>query len=511
MTSFSNATSQIHSTLSEQISLLDLLFPGFTSLSSSIWPLLTGAPSLYGRLLCICGLLVLIGKYGPEYFENLLQAHFTSKMEVPYNDEAYDMLISWVCSQPFAQSVRASLAKVALESSGRGNRSGSQAYTGDGTKKPLHYSPWNGRFYFWHRRHLFFFERSQTRGQFGFSREEASISYFGRNPNVLRELLDECRRHYLALVKNNTCVFKHQGEEWTRSKLRSKRDMSTVVLNNELKEMLVGDISDFLNPTTRKWYSTRSIPYKRGYLFHGPPGTGKSSFSFSLAGQFDLDLYILNIPTLDNHSLKALFEELPQHCVVLLEDIDAVGSKRTGNSNKGVGQSTSSTQMPALKRLSLSTLLNVLDGIGSAEGRVLIMTTNYIGHLDPALIRPGRVDTKVEFPLADEDMISQLFFFIYDPQSINVTGGDESENGVCGTKEEKAVKDCDLPQLAQEFVTKVPKLEFSPAEVMSLLLANKQSPRHAIVSVDTWIERIREERKKLTRTNSWALDDNDGF
>lgn len=77
MTSFSTATSQIHSILSEQIPLLDLLFPGFTPLSSSLWPLLTGAPGLYGRLLCICGLLVLIGKYVPEYFRTLLKAHFS--------------------------------------------------------------------------------------------------------------------------------------------------------------------------------------------------------------------------------------------------------------------------------------------------------------------------------------------------------------------------------------------------------------------------------------------------
>lgn len=137
--------------------------------------------------------------------------------------------------------------------------------------------------------------------------------------------------------------------------------------------------------------------------------------------------------------------------------------------------------MPALKTLSLSTLLNVLDDIGSPEGRVLIMTTNHIEHLDPALIRPSRVDTKVEFRLADEDMIHQMFFFVYDPQSINVTGDDESEHGVSRTRAEKL---CDLPQLAQEFVAKVPKLEFSSAEIMSLLLANKQSPRHAIASVD---------------------------
>lgn len=77
MASFGNTTSRIHSILSDRISLLDLFFPGFTPISSSIWPLLTGAPSIYGRLLCICGFLVLIGKYGPEYVGKLLEAYFS--------------------------------------------------------------------------------------------------------------------------------------------------------------------------------------------------------------------------------------------------------------------------------------------------------------------------------------------------------------------------------------------------------------------------------------------------
>ncbi|KAF2741700.1 hypothetical protein M011DRAFT_454397 [Sporormia fimetaria CBS 119925] len=110
------------------------------------------------------------------------------------------------------------------------------------------------------------------------------------------------------------------------------------------------------------------------------------------------------------------------------------------------------------------------------------MTTNHIERLDPALIRPGRVDMKLELYLADEDMINQLFHF-----------------------------DCELLHLGQEFVAKVPKLEFSPAEILSLLVANKHSPRHAIANVVAWMEKLKDEKTKLTRITSWALDDNDRF
>ncbi|KAF2176611.1 P-loop containing nucleoside triphosphate hydrolase protein [Zopfia rhizophila CBS 207.26] len=455
--------------LFEQIPLLDFFFPGLVPVLSSVWPLLTSAPSI-GRLLCICGLLLLIGKYASEYLGKLLETYFTSIIKVSYYNEAYNMLISWVCSQLFARSAHTSLATVDLKSFKSRNAN----------KKPLYYSPWNSRFYFWYKYCLFIFKHYRSHGAFGHTREEVSISYFRQNLSVLRELLDECRLHYLGLVKNKTCVFEHQAEEWKPSKSRSKRDISTVVLNKELKKMLLDDASDFLNPATQTWYTTRGIHYQRGYIFHGPPGTGKSSFAFSIAGHFDLDIY----------------------------DVDAVGLKRTISSNKNVGQSISPPQTPAAKTVSLSTLLNVLDGIGSPEGRLLIMTTNHIENLDPALIRPGRADQKVEFPLADEDIINQIFFFIYNPQLTN-TGGDESENGVHQNEEEKV--DCKLPKLAQEFAAKVPKLEFSPAEIMSHLLVNKQSPLNAIAGVDTWVKKIREERMKFTRTNSWTLGDNDGF
>jgi chaperone BCS1 len=278
-----------------------------------------------------------------------------------------------------------------------------------------------------------------------------------------------------------------------------------------VKGVLVNDVSDFLNPTTRRWYSNRGIPYQRGYLLYGPPGTGKSSFSFSVAGQFDLDIYILNLSSLNDNNLKTLFTELPRHCVVLLEDVDAASSKRTEDANTNPGQNGSSPQKPTNGMVSLSTLLNVLDGIGSPEGRVLIMTTNHIERLDSALIRPGRADMKIEFQLADEGMVTQLFCFIYDPKlggrsaecsdSMKSIEGDETSKG-------SMIEDDEILKLAKEFAAKLPKLEFSQAEIMSLLLANKQSPQQAINNVDAWVEKIREERKKVKRVDSWVLNEN---
>ena len=87
--------------------------------------------------------------------------------------------------------------------------------------------------------------------------------------------------------------------------------MSTVIMNEDEKTALLNDIEDFLHEKTHGWYSRRGIPYRRGFLLHGPPGTGKSSLSLSIAGRFGLDVYIVNLASINDSSLGKLFSDLP--------------------------------------------------------------------------------------------------------------------------------------------------------------------------------------------------------
>jgi chaperone BCS1 len=177
-------------------------------------------------------------------------------------------------------------------------------------------------------------------------------------------------------------------------------------MDKQVKDDLLRDMEEFLDEPTQRWYAARGIPYQRGYLLFGPPGTGKSSFSLSIAGQFDLDIYTLQLSGTSDSKLMKLFAELLPHCVILLEDVDAAGLGRKDDANADQENNSSSG-------VTLSGLLNVLDGVSSQEGRVLVMTTNHIEHLDKALIRPGRIDKKVHIKLADENISTQLFHTVF--------------------------------------------------------------------------------------------------
>jgi chaperone BCS1 len=120
------------------------------------------------------------------------------------------------------------------------------------------------------------------------------------------------------------------------------------------------------------------------------------------------------------------------------------------------------------RKVSLSFLLNVIDSIRLQEGQILIITTNHITRLDKALIRPGRVDKKVELGLANNKITANLFYLVFKRVEGDVT----------------LLKDARIKQLAIEFAIKVPELKFSLVEIFSFLLEYRKSLEEAINNVD---------------------------
>lgn len=329
---------------------------------------------------------------------------------------------------------------------------------------------------------------------YGFHKEECiTLTCLGRSSQFLKEFLDNCREEYLAQTQSKTTIFENRGDRWKRVESRSVRPLSTVILHEREKKPLMEDIRKFLGPEDRSWYFERKLPYRRGYLLSGPPGTGKSSLSLSIAGEFDLDLYVVSISNTTDENLKDLFGQLPGKCTVLLEDIDAAGASLSRQSDSEDSDNEKGT--PRKTGLSTSGLLNTLDGVTSHEGRIVIMTTNHAERLDEAVVRPGRVDVRVEFQLADESVITELFYFMLGKSTVERVK--KSPDGI--SKEESIIA-----KQATEFASKVPQLTFTQAEIMSYLLQHRNFPARAVENAEKWVKDLLKKKRALKREASWG-------
>ena len=172
------------------------------------------------------------------------------------------------------------------------------------------------------------------------------------------------------------------------------------------------DIKDFMESS--KFYREYGIPYHRGYLLYGPPGTGKTSVISAIAGYLNVDICVINLSEkgLTDATLCTLLATAPSPSILLLEDIDAAFGSR-----EQIKASTETTKLEAtsmqafqgMNNLTFSGLLNALDGVAAAENKMVFMTTNHIELLDPALIRPGRVDFKQYIGYASDSQIRRMF------------------------------------------------------------------------------------------------------
>ncbi|KAL4891322.1 hypothetical protein BDV59DRAFT_209007 [Aspergillus ambiguus] len=329
------------------------------------------------------------------------------------------------------------------------------------------------------------------------------------NKNVLRKLISDMQK--TSSDQESDCISIRRGLrlgynfEWVRVATKKPRALSTIILDHGQKKCLINDIQEYLHPSTRSWYQSRGFPYRRGYLFHGPPGTGKSSLCFGIASLVHLDIFMLSLRAnhLDENSLALLFQSLPKRCIVLFEDVDQAGmpKRRMDNTVRREGENLNDEDAPGdefdtenrnvpSNGITLSAFLNVIDGVSAQEGRILIMTTNDVGKLDDALLRPGRIDMTVHFGCADSLAIQEHFLAFYmKPADAHVMGLREP-NGYIRPQSSPACSKWTteiIIQLAAIFAKEVPPQLYSAAELQSYLLRYRKRPLAAVCDVSRWL------------------------
>lgn len=673
------------------IKLLETLVPGYSTASRFLLNYLKIDISLYVSILAFIYAANKAQRWLSSKIATSFHYYCTSTVHINGDDDLYELIVQWMAEKRPDVSARWVAAKTqygsatsntdsqenteafldaALDENGNFNFSRASA------RIPPRYEPYIGAFWFYHNwkgsliPDAFMVSRTEkTRssddGHGERTIEEIDITCVGRTTKPIKRLLSEIKLWSVnkqvsctAIRSPSSADYGWYRHPWNKTSERPCRSLDTVILDPEQKEQIRQDINEFLHPSSTRWYASRGIPYRRGYLFHGPPGTGKTSLSFALAGMFGLDIYIVPLmdPELTEAYLGRLFNVLPRRCIVLLEDIDSAGvqnrdeeeetdseeefegsgvakekkgkpdgknkikadspegeekektKKEEGSTNgtsavtngdssagkdvktngnhvstddkvgkkeyddekreggkddekdtpesldkltlkdlakimlsisspdrslhsyshrggrmyrrrmrAGINPAAMMQSAERTSNISLSGLLNVIDGVATHEGRLLIMTTNHPEKLDSALIRAGRVDMQIKFTHATREQIRRLFIRMYQadaddskscpappssrPSSSSVSNA-KNGNGIWAKNADDPlpVTTQELEQIAKDFADQLPEETFAPSDVQGFLLLHKKSPQEALRQVGIWkAGKLKEMEEKTVR------------
>ncbi|EEC69251.1 hypothetical protein OsI_38277 [Oryza sativa Indica Group] len=213
-----------------------------------------------------------------------------------------------------------------------------------------------------------------------------------------------------------------QGEisMWTSVPYNPPSTFDMLAMDHAKKVEIMDDLRAFQKG--KEYHSKVGKAWKRGYLLYGPPGTGKTTMIGAMANFLDYDVYDLDLTSVkDNAELRKLFLDTTDKSIIVIEDIDAIEveltTKRKGKKMDNSDEVDNNHVLVELSnktddksKVTLSGLLSFVDGLWSACGseRVFVFTTNHVDRLDPALIRPGRMDKHIEMSYCRLDAFKVL-------------------------------------------------------------------------------------------------------
>ncbi|KAG2387342.1 hypothetical protein C9374_001674 [Naegleria lovaniensis] len=402
----------------------------------------------------------------------IIERETTLHLSVEQEDEAYHWLMSYFAQHSYTQNCR-HLSVLSSDNRAISNVLGglfgvfgailaSQNETSQHEEHSVLYVPVHGERHFFMYKGKLMWLLIQKIEQGGEkhkpTRESLKLTILSRDKKLLTDLVEEARQLFKEHKKDKTVIYSPSLDcyDWEELTRKPKRPLNSLVLQGNVLEEITSDVKSFVEGSS--FYYNRGIPYRRGILLQGPPGTGKSSTVMALAGELGMDIYILNVSSnqLNDEKLSRLLHKVPQNSIVLMEDVDSCQS--------AVDQSLDQSQRydTEAHRISVSGLLNSIDGLSAQEGRILFLTTNHPEKLNPALVRPGRVDRKFSISYADSTQVRKLFQNFY-----------QDEKGY----EEK---------MAQHFADKLTRFKqenITPAQLQGYFMKYRGQPQCAIENI----------------------------
>lgn len=429
------------------------------------FPPLEHNPLLFGGLaLMLLGGVLYYLKRLPGMLYDLVERFFIIRMEILDDDEAYPWMQIWLAER-LHRTLSISVVTRRHRPHDPDEDNDDPRHARHRSKPTIHFVPAVGAYFFWYRGRFVTLYRDRQESSASIlstsgdpksqlrNKESFTLRIFSRDKNLARLLMEECRGRAIPdddkvdiLVANYGC--------WTLGTRVAPRPLASVILDGNQAGELLADMREFLGGVA--WYRDVGIPYRRGYLLHGPPGNGKTSIVKALAGELGMSIYLLMLsdPDMNDNRVSDLLARVPDKSILLLEDVDCAFTRRKRASGKDGG-------------LTFSGLLNAIDGVASSEGRIIVMTTNHVERLDPALIRPGRADVKLSIGNATADQARRLFERFFPGQA----------------------------EMATAFAGRIEDGQYSMATLQHFLMQHRKDPEGAVVGADEICDQVKRDAK----------------
>lgn len=234
-----------------------------------------------------------------------------------------------------------------------------------------------------------------------------SITLYSFNKKVIFDLL----HHIESTYYNDTInyYFNSDGETKMLGPIGSKQ-FEHIFLNDNLVETIKADVDKFIN--SEEQYCKLGIKYKRTYLFYGPAGTGKSSLATAIANHSGRNILSINVSKdMTDATLIKVIAGRPDKAIILFEDIDCLFANLKRSESVEVCKEGEKKDNSI--KVTLSCILNILDGAYTPDDVIFILTTNHIDKLDDAIRRDGRTDLKLEITRPNVATITRYLEYVH--------------------------------------------------------------------------------------------------
>ena len=216
-------------------------------------------------------------------------------------------------------------------------------------------------------------------------KEEITIYKLGRGNKILSDLVSE----FAPKPKiDENFVYEYREGEWVSSSKIPYKNIDALALDDDKLDFINNTVYNFLN--SREWFYERNIPFKMVNILSGKPGSGKTSIIKAIASLYDRNICVLRLNSVTDITLQTALTTLPKKSIVIIEDVDTYGvtQDRTPSGDDGDDKKFSF--------LTMSGLLNALQGIVELDDVIMFMTTNHLEKIDKAVRRVGRIDHVIE-------------------------------------------------------------------------------------------------------------------